>query len=103
MSMPGKELADAEESLVILEETERFLIEEVGRGGMLTLANTGQWAEDVVRTRELIVDQRAAVERLKREVHDVDGQCVGGSVGSWDGASVCSSEEGEDQACTEGL
>lgn len=86
MSVSGKELTEAEESLAILVETERFLIEEVGGGGTLTLGNTGQWAEDVARTREMIVDQRAAVERLKREVCDVDGQRVG--------ASICESEEG---------
>ena len=65
--MPEKELAEAEESLAILEETERFLIEEVGGGGKLTLANTSQWVESLARTRELIADQRAAVERIKFE------------------------------------
>lgn len=67
MSIPDSELADAEESLAILEETERFLLEEVGGGGKLTLENTGQWAEDLARTREMIAGQRAAVERLKSE------------------------------------
>ena len=65
MSTPEKELAEAEESLAILEETERFLIEEIGGGGKLTLATTGQWAEDVARTRELIANQRAYVEQIK--------------------------------------
>jgi hypothetical protein len=68
MGTPGQELAEAEESLAILEATERFLLIEVGGGGKLTLATTGQWVEDLGRTREMIRDQRAAVERLKREL-----------------------------------
>jgi hypothetical protein len=61
-------LDEAEESLVILEELERFLLEEVGGGGELTLATTGQWAESLAWTRELIANQRAAVEQIKREM-----------------------------------
>jgi hypothetical protein len=66
MSTSGRELVDAEESLAILEETERFLLEEVGGSGELTLANIGQWAENLARTREMIANQRIAVERLRR-------------------------------------
>jgi hypothetical protein len=65
MGTPDDELTKAEESLEILEETERFLLEEVGGSGKLTLANTGQWAEELARTREMIASQRAAVKRLK--------------------------------------
>ena len=70
MSMPGSELAEAEESLAILEDTERFLLIEVGGSGELTLANTGRWAEDLARTREMIASQRAEVARIKRENQD---------------------------------
>ena len=59
------ELAEAEEVLAILEETERFLLEEIGGGGNLTLATTGQWAENLAETREFLAEQRAAVERLR--------------------------------------
>jgi hypothetical protein len=59
------ELAEARESLAILEGTERFLIEEVGAGGGLTLENTGRWAEQVRETRRLIASQRAAIAAME--------------------------------------
>jgi hypothetical protein len=45
--------AEASESLAILRELERFLIEEVGGGGGLTLDRVGDWADQVrdVRAR----------------------------------------------------
>jgi hypothetical protein len=66
MDNTSSELADAEESLKILEDTERFLIEDVGGSGELTLATTGQWADQLARTRELIASQRVAIKQIKK-------------------------------------
>lgn len=59
------ELDEAEESLAILKDTYRFLVEEVGAGGGLTLETTGKWAQDVAQTREMIDMQQAYVDSLK--------------------------------------
>lgn len=41
------DLTDARESLEILEDTLRFLIEDVGKSGELTLSNSFCWADQV--------------------------------------------------------
>ena len=65
MRMPDSELGNVEEWLEILEETERFLLEEVSGGGELRLVDLGQLVANLARTRDMLVSQRAVVERIK--------------------------------------
>ena len=52
--------ADAQESLGILEDTERILL-ELGCSGKLTLENMGQWASELAKCRHMIATQKQAV------------------------------------------
>jgi hypothetical protein len=60
-------LTDLEGSLAVLEQIER-LIAKAGRIGQLILESTGRLTKrDMAWFRKTIADQRAEVERLKRE------------------------------------
>lgn len=58
-------LDDAKESLAVLEDTERFLLEDVGAGGELTLANSGKWANELATCREMIANQKRAIAAIE--------------------------------------
>lgn len=62
-----EDLAEARESLGILEETERFLLEH-GASGKLTLETTGRWADELATCRGMIASQRRVVARLQAEL-----------------------------------
>jgi hypothetical protein len=61
----ARTLDDARETLAILEETERFLVRDVGAGGKLTLEDTGRWADELRRCRGYLEAARAEVRRLE--------------------------------------
>jgi hypothetical protein len=76
-------LDEARESLAILKETERFLLQDIGAGGKLTLSNTGEWAEELVRCRRFIKGMEDEVARLE----------VGGGEGVQDTAEATQQAE----------
>jgi len=59
-------LTEAREALVVLEDLKRFLIVDVGQSGILTLANTGQWANQLTNVCNRIDAQKATIAKLKR-------------------------------------